>query len=348
VKTLIWFPLLSSLMLAGCTGEPEDTDTEDTEMESEDSEMESEDSASAEDINPCNPNDLDKPPIWAAMTDLSCDDPAVRVQSAADVTRGSTGEMTAELLPLVDPFTEIEGMCAVNVHWHLGAEHRNTGTFDLPGAEFLTNNFPDYVPNEYVEPGNFCPEYDENDPKFTTEYDWQYCGTDMKVGYTYEIHWPHSNLGACNTDWQYQTPFMNGVLCAANEADLTPGEAVASVFETESTMIGVQAQVFTIVNDEAYDYPAWNMLEGWNTDLANDVAIYQGSTTGLQNGNETCRASGGMVSWHVGRECNLISARAFDELCRQMKMQRVDMAYDTYAHNSRETTDAAITSDIPM
>ena len=47
------------------------------------------------------------------------------------------------------------------------------------------------------------------------DYDWKYC-SGMHVGYTYELHWPHSNMGDCPTaanpwpKWQYQSHFMDG------------------------------------------------------------------------------------------------------------------------------------------
>lgn len=141
---------------------------------------------------------------------------------------------------------------------------------------------------------------------------------------------------------------MDGVLCAANEAYLSPAAAVASVFSNKTSKFGVQAQIFTVVNYPAYDFPEWNTMFGWNTALATDVAIYQGSTTGLKNGNEICRATGGMVTWQVDRGCHLISARAFDQLCKQMKSNTDDMTGDIYPHNARETTAPAITTDVPM
>ena len=302
-------------------------------------------SPSGSEVNPCNPNDLPKPPIWEALADLPCDNEATRVQAAADVTVGSTGDLKAALSPIETPFTEVEGMCAVNVHWHLGAEHKNTGTYDIPGADWITMHGQTLEGEN--EPGNFCRGYDASDAKYTTEYEFEHC-SDMRVGHTYEIHWPHSNLGMCGSEWQYQTHFMNGVLCKANEANLSPADAVVSVFETKTTKIGVQAQVFTVVNDSAYDYPDWEPLNGWNTALANDVAIYQGSTTGQKRGNESCRATGGMVTWQVDRGCHLISAKAFDNLCKAMKAQKADMSGDTHPHNARQTTAAAITTDVPM
>ena len=102
------------------------------------------------------------------------------------------------------------------------------------------------------------------------------------------------------------------------------------------------------MNVSAYDYPDWDMIGGWNTALATDKAIYQGSTTGQQDGNNVCRGTGGAVTWQVDRGCHLISAKAFDELCKVMKEQKVDMSEDTHAHNARATTDPAITTDVPM
>ena len=86
----------------------------------------------------------------------------------------------------------------------------------------------------------------------------------------------------------------------------------------------------------------------------------QGSTTGQKNGNDFtpggahCRGTGGAVTWQVDRGCHKISARAFDNLCRQMLNNNKyptcgdDMSGDTYPHNSRETTHPAITTNQVM
>jgi hypothetical protein len=299
-------------------------------------------------VNPCNPKALTFPPISEALNvPIACSDAGAKVQSGADVTFGSKGTMKASLMPIATPLSEVEGMCAVNVHWHLGAEHRNKGTYDIPGADWVTQHGDDASFPQGIEAGNFCPGFDAKDPKFTTAYKFEHC-TDMKVGYTYEMHWPNSNLGMCGSEWQYQTPFMNGVLCKATAGNLTPGDAVASVFDAKSTKIGVQGQIFTIVNDPAYDYPDWDALKGWNTALAEDVAVYQGSTTGLKDGNKVCTRSGGMVSWQVDRGCHLISAKAFDNLCKIMKQQKSDMSADTRPRNARKTTAPAITTNVAM
>ena len=100
------------------------------------------------------------------------------------------------------------GACAVNVHWHLGAEHFNVGTYDMDGDAWMAAHGDAAVhrrkaSEEEIQVGHFCPGYDATDHKYTDHYEWEYC-KDMKVGYTYEFHWPHSNLGDCGGEWQYQ------------------------------------------------------------------------------------------------------------------------------------------------
>ena len=58
-------------------------------------------------------------------------------QSPAEVTKGSVG--------LRDPTGTVitdyakAGMCMVNIHWHLGAEHKSEGQYDIAGQDFLDN-----------------------------------------------------------------------------------------------------------------------------------------------------------------------------------------------------------------
>jgi len=165
-----------------------------------------------------------------------------------------------------------------------------------------------------------CNYYDENDEKFNKEYDWKHC-VDTHVGETYEVHWPHSNVGACGTTNQYQTPFYDGVFCNFESLD--------------NLKVGVQGQVFTIVNDESYYYP--DLIRGMIKDgeYGSDIAMYTGSTTGTSRNNEICSQYTG-ITWKVDRKCHLISASSFDKMCADMKAQRDDMSDDLYPHGSRE------------
>merc|ERR1711924_536804 len=137
-------------------------------------------------------------------------------------------------------------LCPVNVHWHLGTEHRSEGQLALKEGG--------------VRQGMLCHHYKEDDPKFTTPYEWKYC-KDMEVGQTYEVHWPHSAAGACGTKWQYQYPFYDGVFCRDGIITIAP----LNTYKT----VGVQGQVFTIVNDgkdlakAAYKPPENLMLHAW-------------------------------------------------------------------------------------
>jgi hypothetical protein len=179
------------------------------------------------------------------------------------------------------------------------------------------------------------------------EYDWKYC-EGMHVGLTYEFHWPHSSLGACQTEWQYQYHFLDGVLCGATQGNVDI--ATASALLSDRTHgIGVEGQVYTIVNsdDGAHKHATWSALDGWNKELATDYAWYQGSTTGDAADNEICRGTGGLVTWHQDRQCHLLEASTMDNICRQMLVISADdMSPDVAPHGARETVSASL-SDTP-
>jgi hypothetical protein len=246
-------------------------------------------------------------------------------QAGANVTVGYKGEIDASTRePITTPFFEA-GLCPVNVHWHLGAEHTSAGQFDESGSG------PSEIENRRklagkVRKGFQCKLFDAEDSKFTEQYDWQHC-VDMEVGQTYEIHWPHSAAGACGTINQYQTPFYDGVFCNPNIISLDP---LNTYFK-----IGVQAQVFTIVNDEEYYYP--DLMRGMivDGDRGQDITKYTGSTTGTSRNNTVCSRYT-PITWQVDRKCHMISASSFDKMCADMKAQRDDMSDDLYAHGSRE------------
>ena len=145
----------------------------------------------------------------------------------------------------------------------------------------------------------------------------------MEVGQTYEVHWPHSAAGACGTLIQYQTPFYDGVFCRDGVLTNTAGQ------------IGVQAQVFTIINDESYYYP--DLMRGMIVDgnMGREITAYTGSTTGTSRDNKVC-SQFAPITWQVDRKCHLVSASTFDKMCADMMAQRDDMSGDLFAHGSRE------------
>ena len=172
------------------------------------------------------------------------------------------------------------------------------------------------------------------------------------VGLTYEFHWPHSSLGACQTPWQYQYHFLDGVLCGATMGNLDIATAAGALTSNPpGAYIGVEGQVFTIVNGMGGEAirPTWDVLNGWDRQSATDVAYYQGSTTGdaVQSGanaGDKCRGTGDLVTWHVDRECHTLEASTMDEMCRRMLVISADdMSPDVAPHGARETVVAALT-----
>jgi len=242
-------------------------------------------------------------------------------QAATNVTQGYQGKFDTSAVPITEPYYKV-GLCPVNVHWHLGAEHLSVGQYDETGSGPSDVNHRRKLAGE-ERLGFQCKWYDETDPKFTKPYAWKHCDSHMEVGQTYEVHWPHSAAGACGTPNQYQTPFYDGVFC-------TDG-----VITDTASQIGVQAQVFTIVNDESYYYP--DLMRGMIVDgnKGSDMAYYTGSTTGTTRNNEIC-SQYTPITWQVDRVCHLISASSFDKMCADMKAQRDDMSDDLHAHGSRE------------
>lgn len=256
-------------------------------------------------------------------------------QAGANVTKGFKGGMNDTNItgvPLLSEYWENK-MCPVNVHWHLGTEHYSMGEYDEfgdgpnGGATVPYRNRALAV-EETVRGGFRCHHYDTKDEGFTKKYDWKHC-IGMEVGETYEVHWPHSVLGACGTVDQYQTPFYDGVLCNF-EGDMNQLKPSAL-----PGYVGVQAQIYTVINDEQYFYP--DMIRGWIKDglYGADIARYTGSTTGTSRSNEKCSAYS-PITWQVDRKCHLISASSFDKLCYDMKQQRDNMETDLHAHGSRE------------
>ena len=195
------------------------------------------------------------------------------------------------------------------------------------------------------ERGGFrCHHYDETDAKFTTEYEWKHC-IGMQVGETYEVHWPHSSQGACGTVHQYQTPFYDGVFC--NLPLETFLELVAANGpQVVASNVGVQGQIFTIVNDEKYFYP--DLIRGWVVEpelgMGSDIAKYTGSTTGTSRDNNVC-SNYSPITWQVDRKCHMISASSFDKLCYDMKNQLDDMSDDLYPHGSRVLVNSTWTAN---
>merc|ERR1719413_290649 len=287
--------------------------------------------------NPCeDKKNLTQP----GLNNIACFKDAARQageQSGADVTDGFKGGLDTNVVPITVPYYKT-ALCPVNVHWHLGAEHRSAGQYDEDGK---SPGLAGYTPADdnpdasrrlaAARYGFACKLYDENNAKFTTPYDWKYC-KDMHVGETYEVHWPHSALGACGTPNQYQFPFYDGVFCGAT-AELLGSLGAQDV----ASAVGVQGQVFTIINDENYYYP--DLIRGMIVDAEHSMGVeitaYTGSTTGTSRNNQIC-SNYAPITWQVDRKCHLISASSFDKMCADMIQMRDDMSGDLHPHGARE------------
>jgi len=277
-------------------------------------------------------------------------------QAGANVTLGFKGSMPMNGVTVSqNPFYK-SGMCPVNVHWHLGAEHYSYGQYDEAGfgpqntdnqkhrdmsSGVIVGEVASSSSSGEAERLGFrCRHYDSKNPSFAKPYKWKHC-SGMVVGETYEVHWPHSAAGACGTVDQYQTPFRDGVFC-----NLTPEQVDGMLGQDIANSVGVQAQVFTIINDESYFYP--DLIKGMVTykvrDMGTDVTFYSGSTTG-QTVNNTMCSQYTPITWQVDRKCHLISASSFDKLCSDMKMQRDDMSEDLHPHGSRELVTNNLAAD---
>jgi len=270
----------------------------------------------------------------AGFENFKCAEAAVDEQAAADVSSPFKGTKESKdkdgnpRLPITTSYWQ-QGLCPVNVHWHLGAEHRSSGEYDENGSgpkDAITS-----WNGKSIRQGLRCRNYKDGDQKFTKPYEWKHC-KHMAVGETYEVHWPHSAAGACGTINQYQTPFYDGVFC-------TDG-----VLTSTNKQIGVQAQVFTVVNDESYYYP--DLIRGMiiDGDKGDDVVFYTGSTTGDARSNEIC-SKYAPITWQVDRKCHLVSASTFDKMCADMKAQRDDMTDDLHPHGSREVVAPELTAN---
>jgi len=289
-------------------------------------------------FNPCH----EKKPAWENHECVVNGIVQAVEQAGGDVTKGFTGGLATNVTPISQAYYKA-GLCPVNVHWHLGTEHRSVGEYDENGSGPGKAGTPSHAAptarrlatSSAVQYGYACSKYDANDAKFTTDYHWDHC-VGMQVGETYEVHWPHSALGACHTPNQYQTPFYDGVFCGYDGVSALPAATVAGA-------VGVQSQVFVIVNDETYYYP--DLMRGMIVDglYGKNITAYTGSTTGVSRDNNLCSAYG-PITWQVDRTCHLISASTFDKMCADMKQQRDDMSDDLHAHGSRDLVATHLTA----
>jgi len=233
--------------------------------------------------------------------------------TAGRATSPMYGKKNSKAIVLTD--TQAHKLPQTNIHFHYGAEHKsdayNVGTdsaaFDAAGGRRAAK----------PRPGWMCSETGLTTAQ-KTAYTFQHCTGEMKVGKTYEVHYVHSSA-APGTDG---SPQLSDGLGAAAGGGLLANPTVA-----------VEAMVYQIVNDAAFDQA--NLTYGWDTvthSNANSV-MYPGSTTGTSYDNTYC--SPYTISWHVDLRCHKVSAKSFDAMCKYMK-DNYKMVADLAPHNSRK------------
>jgi hypothetical protein len=243
-------------------------------------------------------------------------------QAPRDLTTGATGMMT----PKAATLTKAQGefLPLVNIHYHLGAEHKSDEYKDDTAslAYDAAKSGGRRLAGE-VRPGYMCSTTGLTDTQLAA-YSFQYCKGDVAVGKSYEVHYVHSSAG-------YTQEMLQGVDIDGIDDGL--GGAANGRGLLNPTVV-VQGQVFQIVNDGA---TIADMLHGWSvTDHTNSV-MYPGSTTGESHTNEVC--SPYAITWHVDKACHKVSPASFDKMCKQMK-DLYKLEADLYPHGSRKIVDA--------
>ncbi|KAL7531990.1 hypothetical protein ACHAWF_006712 [Thalassiosira exigua] len=236
-----------------------------------------------------------------------------------------------ELSPITEPYWK-KGLCPVNVHWHLGAEHYSVGEYDENGKGSREIDWTtDGGASDAL--GSFqCHHYDPEDSKFTRKYDWKHC-IGMEVGQIYEVHWPHSAAGVPD-------PLLRRSLLQPRRPNLQHPHSPADRPERRRPGPDLhrrERRVLLPPQPHARDNRR-------RREMGTDLAIYTGSSTGSARSNSVCSPYS-PITWQVDRKCHMISASSFDLMCAEMKMQRDDMTYDLVAHGARPLVDSSLVAD---
>jgi len=239
-------------------------------------------------------------------------------QSPRDLTDGAEGKLTPMQATL--NAAQAEFMPLVNVHFHLGAEHKSEAFQDQTDSDAYDSARRLATG---VRPGFMCaavPMADE------VNYTFQHCLGEVAVGKTYEVHYVHSSAGYSEEDLEGADidGIEDGLGGAAN------GRGILN------PMIVVQGQVYQIVPAEYGGITEDDLLHGWTVTDHTSAVMYPGSTTGPSHNNEVC--SPYVITWHVDKLCHKVTPESFDNLCKQMN-ELYNLEYDLYPHGSRELVD---------
>merc|ERR1719316_1788589 len=67
------------------------------------------------------------------LANVECLVENINEQSGVEVTAGVNGQFATDHSPIMSSYMDA-GLCPVNVHWHLGAEHKSVGEYDDGGS----------------------------------------------------------------------------------------------------------------------------------------------------------------------------------------------------------------------
>ena len=268
--------------------------------------------------------------------DLLCED--AEPQAPRDVSPGYVGERLTRYEPYGSVF--VPRFEQVNIHWHLGAEHRMDEQYDRRPPAWASNvTVEKDGEQELVVPGLWCPTDGINDTLLDEDsYTFQHCKA-ARVGGVYEFHWVFSTGGPGTLQED------------GSEGELGISAGLGGAFNrTNNADVIVRAQVCLIVHDpnatggpnDYFNADGKPFLEEWRQPPAGSAVRYVGSTTGTAYDDEVC--SPVEVNWHVDQRCCHLSAQAMDKLCEEMIA--VGLEADVAPKGSRRPVDRRWVSDI--
>jgi len=264
------------------------------------------------------PTEAPAPPCPYSFAKPDCAD--AEPQSPRDLSFGAVGHK----IPKAAVLTDVQAMFLplVNVHFHLGAEHKSDSYNDDTDSVAYDGSSSSRRLSSDPRPGFMCPT-DDLQAENLTDYTFQYCTGDVRVGKSYEVHYVHSSAGYTEAEKTSKgiDGMDDGLGGAANGRGLL------------NPMVVVQGQVYQIVQGAAY---VDDLLHGWSVVDHSNSVMYAGSTTGPSHDNSVC--SPYSITWHVDKDCHRVSPEAFDNLCQQ-KSELYNLVNDLAPHGSRVLLD---------
>ncbi|CAE7549277.1 unnamed protein product [Symbiodinium sp. CCMP2592] len=280
-------------------------------------------------------------------------------QTPRDLTAGAVGSMTPKAATLTDD--QANFLPLVNVHFHLGAEHKTEAGPCSPESsselslvlaiEAAYSDDTDSIAYDAassgrrlagnVRPGFMCSKSSLNANQLAA-YNFTYCnfaaalplGFDLLSGSAHVVF----SKGDVQVGKSYEIHYVHSSAGMDNNATddmnadlLADGlGGAANGRGLLNPMIVVQGQIFQIVHGAA---TVDDMLHGWTVVGHDNSVMYPGSTTGQSHDNEVC--SPYSITWHVDKDCHQVSPESFDNLCKQMS-EAYGMYADLYPHGSRK------------